>query len=269
MEDVDYVQFLHNFKQGQLFAIECGASDEDNTPWRLNCGSREVNVKRVKWPRFYKLICDEMNWFIGNEYTIPASLHEDEGKRFICFNLTDSREESPLWNLKLCDLQSVSLDKEPAITFRSAKREDCAIILRFIRELAAYERMENEVVATEELLSEWLFDKHAAEVLFAIVDGQEVGFALFFSNFSTFLGKAGLYLEDLFVQPEYRGRGIGTAILRELARIAVERGYGRFEWWCLNWNTPSIEFYRSLGAEPMSDWTVYRVSGEALADLVR
>jgi len=155
------------------------------------------------------------------------------------------------------------------IAFRSAGRDDCALILRFIRALAAYEHMENEVAATEELLAEWLFVQRAAEVFFAVADGREVGFALFFPNFSTFLGRAGLYLEDLYVLPEYRGRGIGTAMLRELARLAVERGYGRFEWACLDWNTPSIEFYLSLGAEAMSDWTGYRLSGDTLATLAK
>ena len=153
------------------------------------------------------------------------------------------------------------------VTFRAAVREDCDLILRFIRALAEYEQLADEVTATEALLDEWLFDKHGAEVIFALADGREVGFALFFPNFSTFLGRSGLYLEDLFVLPEYRGRGIGKALLRELARIAVERGYGRFEWWCLDWNTPSIEFYRALGAQPMTDWTVYRLSGDALTGL--
>ena len=158
--------------------------------------------------------------------------------------------------------------KNPApVKFRFAEREDCALILKFIRSLAKYERMENDVVATEEMLSDWLFDKHAAEVFFAMVDGKEVAFTLFFPNFSTFLGRAGLYLEDLFVLPEYRGRGIGTAILRELARIAVERGYGRMEWWCLDWNTDSIKFYEALGAEQMSEWTTHRVSGDAIKKL--
>ena len=156
---------------------------------------------------------------------------------------------------------------EPSIIFRSAERDDCALILSFIRELAKYEKMVNEVVATEELLAEWLFDKKTSEVIFAVVDGKEVGFALFFSNFSTFLGRAGMYLEDLYVMPEYRKRGIGKTMLRELARIAVERRYGRLEWWCLDWNTSSIEFYKSLGAEAMNDWTTYRVSGDKLKEL--
>ena len=151
-------------------------------------------------------------------------------------------------------------------TFRLADRNDCALILRFIRELAIYERLENEVVASEELLAEWLFDKQTAEVFFAVVDGREIGFALFFTNFSTFLGRAGLYLEDLYVLPEYRGRGVGAKMLRELARISVERGYGRFEWACLNWNTPAIDFYLALGAVPMSDWTIYRMTGDRLSD---
>ena len=153
------------------------------------------------------------------------------------------------------------------ITFRPAGRADCALILRFIRALAEYEHMLPDVTATEQLLEEWLFDKHAAEVLFALADGREVGFALYFHNFSTFLGKAGLYLEDLYVEPEYRSQGIGKAILRRLARIAVERGCGRLEWWCLDWNEPSIRFYQSLGAQAMEDRTVYRLTGEALNKL--
>ena len=152
-------------------------------------------------------------------------------------------------------------------SFRSAERRDVPLILRYIRELARYEKLEEEVVATEEILEEWLFDKEKAEVIFAVVDGKEVGFALFFHNFSTFLGRAGIYLEDLYVEPAHRGQAIGTALLRELARIAVARGCGRLEWWCLDWNTPSIEFYRSLGAEAMDDWTVYRISGETLSKL--
>ena len=127
--------------------------------------------------------------------------------------------------------------------------------------------MADQVVADEQLLERQLFDLGGAEVLFALEDGQEVGFALFFHNFSTFLGRAGLYLEDLYVLPEHRGKGYGKALLQRLARIAKERGYGRMEWWCLDWNRPSIDFYLSLGAEPMSDWTVYRLSGVTLEAL--
>ena len=156
---------------------------------------------------------------------------------------------------------------ETNVSFRFAERSDCSLILRFIRELAVYERMENEVVTTEEVLEEWLFDKHAAEFIFVMLDGREVGYALFFANFSSFLGRAGLYLEDIYVQPAYRRRGIGKAMLQELARIAVERDYGRFEWTCLDWNQPSIDFYLSLGAVPMSEWTIYRLSGDALTNL--
>lgn len=153
-------------------------------------------------------------------------------------------------------------------TFRFATREDTALILKFIRGLADYEHMSDEVVATEETLGEWLFDKETAEVLFVCdEDGNEVGFALFFHNFSTFLGRAGLYLEDLFVNPESRGKGYGLALMKELARIAVERGYGRFEWCCLDWNEPSIAFYKNLGAVPMDDWTTYRLTGQALQKL--
>ena len=152
---------------------------------------------------------------------------------------------------------------------RFARESDIELILGFIKELAAYEKMSDQVVADEELLREWIFEKKKAEVLFAMEDGKEVGIALFFHNFSTFLGRAGIYLEDLFVLPEYRGRGHGTSLIRALARIAEERGCGRLEWSCLDWNAPSIQFYLSLGAEPMSEWTVYRFAGEKLHDLAR
>ena len=151
--------------------------------------------------------------------------------------------------------------------FRFAEEEDTPLILQFIRELADYEGMLSEVVADEATLKEWIFRKQKAEVLFVLADGREVGFALFFHNFSTFLGRAGLYLEDLYVKPEYRGRGYGKAILKKLAAIAVERGCGRLEWWCLDWNKPSIDFYLSLGAQPMEDWTVYRITGDTLTSL--
>ena len=153
------------------------------------------------------------------------------------------------------------------LTFRYATQQDTGLILQFIRALAEYEKMLDLVVADEALLEKQLFRKKNAEVIFAMEDGKEVGFALFFHNFSTFLGRAGLYLEDLYVYPEYRGKGYGKAILSKLASIAVERGCGRMEWWCLDWNQPSIDFYRSLGAEPMSDWTVYRLTGKTLEDL--
>lgn len=156
---------------------------------------------------------------------------------------------------------------ENKLTFRFAEREDTALILEFIKGLAEYEKMLDQVVADEALLEEWIFDKQKAEVIFGLEDGKEVGFALFFHNFSTFLGRAGIYLEDLFVKPEYRDRGYGTAMLKKLASIAVERGCGRLEWWCLDWNEPSIQFYLSLGAEPMSDWTVYRITGDTLTKL--
>ena len=148
--------------------------------------------------------------------------------------------------------------------FRAATPQDTALILDFIKGLAEYEKMSDQVVADEALLHEWIFEKNKAEVIFALEDGVEVGFALFFHNFSTFLGRAGLYLEDLFVKPAYRRRGHGKALIRELARIAVERGCGRLEWCCLDWNQPSIDFYLSLGALPMDEWTTYRLSGENL-----
>ena len=153
------------------------------------------------------------------------------------------------------------------MTIRFATENDCALILHFIRDLAEYEKMADQVVASEELLREWIFEKQKAEVLFVCEEGKELGFALFFHNFSTFLGRAGIYLEDLFVLQAYRGKGYGKALLKKLAQIAVECGCGRLEWSCLDWNSPSIDFYRSLGAIPMDDWTTYRLTGETLKKL--
>lgn len=153
--------------------------------------------------------------------------------------------------------------------FRFAKQEDIGLILSFINELAEYEKMSDEVVADEKILKEWIFEKGKAEVIFAMENGVEVGFALFFHNFSTFLGRAGIYLEDLFVRPDYRKRGHGKALIKELAKIAVSRGCGRLELSCLDWNKPSIDFYLSLGAKQMSDWTVYRFTGESLDNLAK
>lgn len=152
-------------------------------------------------------------------------------------------------------------------SFRFATEKDVAKILEFIKGLADYEHMSDDVIATEELLREWIFEKKKAEVIFVLEGDEEVGFALFFHNFSTFLGRAGIYLEDLFVSPEHRGKGYGKALLKELSRIAVERGCGRLEWSCLDWNQPSIDFYLSVGAVPMDEWTVYRATGETLKKL--
>lgn len=155
------------------------------------------------------------------------------------------------------------------LTFRNAERQDVPLILQFIKELADYEKMLDEVVADEDTLETLIFDKQKAGVIFALEDGNEIGFALFFHNFSTFLGRSGIYLEDLYIKPAFRGKGYGKAILKKLASIAVERGCGRLEWWCLDWNKPSIDFYLSLGAEPMSDWIVYRIAGDTLAQMAK
>ena len=147
---------------------------------------------------------------------------------------------------------------------RFAERRDTPLILDCIRALADYEHMASEVTADPVVLEHELFDLRHAEVIFALENGKEVGFALFFHNFSTFLGRSGIYLEDLFVLPDYRGRGYGKGLIMELCRIAVSRHCGRVEWWCLDWNTPSIEFYKSLGAVPMDEWTTYRITGDTL-----
>ena len=150
-------------------------------------------------------------------------------------------------------------------SIREAKREDVPLILEFIRQLADYEKLSHEAVVTEKMLSESLFGERSyAEVLLGYFNDKPVAFAVFFHSFSTFLGRPGLYLEDLFVLPEMRGKGFGGAMLRELARIAKERNCGRFEWSVLDWNEPSIRFYKNLGAVPMEDWTIFRVTGEAL-----
>jgi GNAT superfamily N-acetyltransferase len=154
------------------------------------------------------------------------------------------------------------------VTIRPATEADLGTIEELIRALAEYERMADEVVMDAELLRKGLFgDRPYAEVLIAEVDDEAVGFALFFHNFSTFLGRPGIYLEDLFVKPEHRGSGLGKALLKRLAEIAVERDCGRMEWAVLDWNEPSIGFYKKLGARPNDDWTVYRLTGEALQKL--
>lgn len=157
------------------------------------------------------------------------------------------------------------MDKQ--LAFRFATEKDVPLILKFIKGIAEYEKMLDEVETTEELLHEYLFEKQRAEVIFAIVDNVEVGFALFFHNFSTFVGKSGLYLEDIFVWPQYRGKGYGKAIFKQLVKIANERDCGRMEWVCLNWNQPSIDFYLSLSAKPLDEWTTYRLDKEGLKAL--
>lgn len=156
-------------------------------------------------------------------------------------------------------------EKESETTFRSARESDLAEVLRLICELAEYERLRDDVVATEDSLHTALFGaRPTAEVLLAECDGRVAGFALFFHNFSSFLGRPGLYLEDIFVRPAFRRRGIGREFFRKLAQIAVERKCGRMEWSVLDWNEPALAFYESLGARPMSEWTVQRLAGDAL-----
>lgn len=151
---------------------------------------------------------------------------------------------------------------------REATREDVSLIFSFIKELATYEKLENEVIATEEILEEWMFNKKHAEALIGEYKGVPVGFALYFHNFSTFLGRAGLYIEDIYIKPEMRGKGFGKTFFHKLTSIALERGCGRMEWSCLDWNEPSIKFYRSMGAIPMNEWTVQRLTEEAMKKLV-
>ncbi len=156
----------------------------------------------------------------------------------------------------------------PGFQIRSATESDVPVILSFVKKLASYERLSHEVVATEELIRETLFGlRRTAEIAIGYLEAQPVGFVLFFHNYSTFLGKPGLYIEDLFVDEDYRRRGYGRALLLHVARLAKERGCGRLEWSVLNWNQPAIDFYKKLGASPMSEWTVFRVTGESLNEL--
>ena len=158
--------------------------------------------------------------------------------------------------------------EHPMLSIRAATADDAALVAQFIRELAEYERLPDAAVATAEDLRAQLFGAQpAAEVLLAEADGEPAGFALFFHNFSTFLGKRGLYLEDLFVRPQFRGLGVGRHLMASLARIAVQRDCGRFEWSVLDWNAPAIGFYRTLGAAGMDEWTVQRLEGDALRSL--
>ena len=150
---------------------------------------------------------------------------------------------------------------------RKATREDVPLILAFIHGIARYEKMEDDVQVTEDMLRDWVFDRQIAEVVFAMEDDQEVGFVLYFHNYSTFVGKAGLYIEDLYVKPEFRGKGYGKALFLYLAHTALQRGCGRMEWTCLNWNKPSIRFYRSMGAVPLDDWRIYRLTEDGLRAL--
>mgnify|MGYP002622219144 CR=1 FL=1 len=152
------------------------------------------------------------------------------------------------------------------VRYRNASREDIALILEFIKKLADYEGRLDEVTATEEDLSKWIFDEKIAEVIFVLEDGREVGFALFYKAFSTYIAKINVHLEDMFVEPEYRGRGYGKGLLKEIAKIIVERGYGRFEWTAVSWNSSAIDFYLSIGAEQM-DWELFHLEGENLKKL--
>lgn len=163
--------------------------------------------------------------------------------------------------------QQIYRTKDPDVVLRFAREEDVPTLLRLIRGLAEYEKMENDVAATEGTLRDSLFRQKSAEAVLAELRGEPVGYALFFHNFSTFLGRSGLYLEDIFVEPGCRRRGIGGALLSFLACLAVGRGCGRMEWTCLNWNKPSADFYRAMGAKPQEQWTVFRLDGEALPEL--
>ncbi len=155
-----------------------------------------------------------------------------------------------------------------SIAVRRAQQSDCPLILDFIKQLAHYEKLSDQVVASVDLLQQSLFGEQAnAHVLIGEVNGEPRGFALYFYNFSTFLGRKGLYLEDLFVAPDARGVGLGKLLLAQLAQIAVEQNCGRFEWCVLDWNKPAIDFYLSLGAQPLEDWTIFRVTGEAMQQL--
>lgn len=154
------------------------------------------------------------------------------------------------------------------LTFKIAQRQDTPLILEYIKKLADYEKRLDEVIATEKDIEKWVFDEKQAEVIFAELKGEVIGFALYFLSFSTYLGNVNMHLEDLFIEPEYRGNGYGQALLKELGKIVLDRGYGRFEWTCLSWNKPSIDFYLNIGAE-MKDWELFHFKRDALEKFVK
>jgi len=162
-------------------------------------------------------------------------------------------------------MKKIRIDEH--IILRYAKKSDTAVIINFIRELAEYENLLNLVEVDEINLKKYIFKDKIIEVIIAEYDNKPAGFTVFFCNFSTFLGKPGIYIEDLFVKPEFRGKGLGKHLLTYLAKLVKERNYGRLEWACLNWNESSIEFYKSQGAQPLNEWTVYRIGGKNLAML--
>ncbi|MDR0719122.1 MAG: GNAT family N-acetyltransferase [Treponema sp.] len=162
-------------------------------------------------------------------------------------------------------MRTYQIDEHTLLRF--AEKKDTPLILRFIRALAEYEHLSDQVEADEHTLEKYIFDDRRAEVVICEYDGTPAGFALFFHNFSTFVGRPGIYIEDLFVNPEFRGRGLGKLLLKFIAKTAVERNCGRLEWACLNWNEPSVAFYKSQGARPLSEWTGYRLTGEGLRKL--
>ena len=216
---------------------------------------------------FYSIIS------IGTSRKSVSKESEDEEEKSIPLSITVTSvsdkidpsesliEENESSGMKKCVTQQNN------VVIRKAERRDVPLLLEFIKGIAQYEKMETEVVASPDVLEREMFDEHRAEAVFAVADGREVGFALYFYNFSTFIGHSGLYLEDLFVWPDDRGKGYGKALLLHLVKIAREHHCGRMEWSCLNWNQPSIDFYLSLGAVPMKEWTVYRLDAAALERL--
>ena len=196
--------------------------------------------------------------------------HEEEMSIPLSITVTSVSDKNNSSELLIDENELSELNKcgkQNNIVIRKAEREDVQLLLEFIKGIAQYEKMENEVIASADVLEREMFDEHRAEAVFAVVEGREVGFALYFYNFSTFIGHSGLYLEDLFVWPDDRGKGYGKALLLHLVKIAREHHCGRMEWSCLNWNQPSIDFYLSLGAVPKKEWTVYRLDAAALERL--
>jgi len=195
----------------------------------------------------------------GRLFAVRSVAHQSNNHAVLWFRLASARAIAH---------RAALMNAPTEFTIRAATEADTATILEFIRRLAEYEKLSHQVTATPELLREQLFGaKPAADVVLACEGARPVGFGLFFTNFSTFLAKPGIYLEDLFVLPEARGKGYGRALLVHLARLAVERGCGRFEWSALDWNTPAWDFYKSLGAAPLEDWTIFRITGDALVKL--
>jgi GNAT superfamily N-acetyltransferase len=279
-----YLKLGHSAKSGLLLAMKASRAEYGSIPWVTEDQKGDIKPKRIWWPGLIKLINKNLPGSDQKGYSVRANLWETEGQRVIVFDLSNQQCSADLEPtipsatkyestkldpsvIKSADFDLTELGDDLSLTFRLAQPGDEVLVFEFIRRLADFEKKLHLVTINLKMLSDWLFKRSAIEVLFLLKESQEIGFALFYPNFSTFQGQAGLYIEDLFVLPDYRRSGAGTALLSELSALAVERGFSRLDWQCLHWNTQGQDFYHSLGAEPIDEWKNYRLSGPNLRTL--